>query len=156
MNPAEYRMLHAQWEVLWAKPEKGGPRIVAIDFENDFVGARNLFLKAKKAGKPMATLRCKNVGFPPPEKVLEKIIAYNKQRIWWCPYCMELRRFEKRAWAEIDGHLFSTNEAAYYCPVCDISHRDAHVIKYNPIAQRLMYGRKSRGKKGKRSGKRRR
>lgn len=137
---------------MWVKREKGKNRIIAIDFEDDLVGAMELFEKARKGKKPLATLRCKNVGFPPPEKYYDRMVAYNHKGVWWCPYCMQLRRFEGRHWSSVDDMVFATDEVAYCCPMCDISHRDHHVIKYNPIARRLRDGNKrkrgsSRGRK---------
>lgn len=180
MSAAEHRALYAQWEVIWVVP---GPRIIAQDFESDFVGALELYLKAKRADKKLCTLRCKNVGFPPPEKwrdiepiyakrkgkmiVVDEVLAepptwnrkmryFNSNGVWWCPYCMQLRRFEKRRWAEIDGEPYSS-DPAYYCPICDISHRDAYVIKYNPQAKSIMYAKRSRGgSKSKKKGKKKR
>jgi hypothetical protein len=148
-------MLHANWEVMWVVRHKGENHIIVKDFDHDFVGARDLYVKVKKTDRKMVTLRCRNVGFPPPEQTLEKMLAYNKQRVWWCPYCMELRRFERRAWTEIDGHLYAA-DPKYYCPLCDISHTDAYVIQYNPLAQRLMYGRRSRSRGRKKRGRSRR
>lgn len=152
MNP--YAIEHARWEVMWVTRKKGKPHIVCIEHGTDFMGARRQYLMVRDAGKHMPTLRCANVGFAPTEKIASMMDAYNDKAIWWCPYCMELRRFEKRAYMEIDGHLIGA-EPAYYCPMCDISHNDAHVGKYNPIVQRLRNGKRSRGRKSK-SGKRKR
>lgn len=69
---------HARWQVLWVVKQKGKPpRIVEVDFENDLLSAQALWLKAKQAGKPMTTLRCCNVAFPPPEKYRQH---YEKHR----------------------------------------------------------------------------
>lgn len=149
--PVEYSLFQAKWEVLWVTT-KGGKRIVSMDFDDDFVAALELYLKAKQAEKPLATLRCKNVGFPPPEKCEGKMAGYNKQGVWWCPYCMQLRRFEKRGWTEVDDTPFSS-EPTYFCPICDISQYDGHVIRYNPLARKLQNARRTRGRK--RSGRRR-
>lgn len=114
-----------RWEVLWVVRKKGKqPRIVCIEFENDFSGALQLYLKVKAAGRPLCTLRCTNVGFPPPEKfrphfirvvVGHKVVRrkgrkfrkkiygdqeviplkeLNLKGVWWCPYCREMRRFQ--------------------------------------------------------------
>lgn len=179
-----YTIAKARWEVMWVTVKKGEPHIHCLDFEFDFVGALKLYEKLMKApGRKMVTLRCKNVGFPPPDKWRDiepvygkrkgklvvvdevysdpptyqtKMVKYNRQGVWWCPYCMQLRRFEKRAWTEIDDKMYPA-EPAYCCPMCDISHRDAHVIRYNPIAQRLVYSKrtKSRGRKERKRGRRR-
>lgn len=177
----QWKYDHAQWEVLWVVRRNGENHIVGTDFERDFVGALALYSKAKKAGKKMCTLRCKNIGHAPPDRYRDlepiykkrkgklvvvgermseppqytvKMEKYNRQGVWWCPYCMELRRYEKRGWSEVDDVMFSA-DPKYYCPICDISSSDAQVIKYNPIARRLMYGKKSRGKKkGRKRGRR--
>ncbi len=151
MPLAKFAMEHSGWEVMWVKRKKGKNHIVCIDFEDDLVGAMELFEKAKRGKKPLATLRCKNVGFPPPERYIDRMRAYNHKGVWWCPYCMQLRRFEKRNWMEVEGLIGKYDEGAYFCPMCDISHRDHNVIKYNPIAKRLRDGntrkRSSRGRK---------
>lgn len=124
---------HAGWEVIWAKKDKS---LVAIDFEDNLAEALELYEKVKKAGKPLATLRCKNVAFPPPDKYAEKMDAYNRMGVWWCPYCMKLRRFEKRSWAEMDGHVYEV-DPEYACPICDITHANWAVCKYNPVPRKL-------------------
>lgn len=151
-----YTVEHARWEVIWVtKDKKGKPRIVCIDHGTDFAEARRQYLMVKDAGKHMATLRCANVGFAPPAKLGEMMDLYNRKAIWWCPYCMELRRFEKRVYTEIDGRLISA-DPAYYCPICDISHNDGHVAKHNPIVQRLRNSKRSRGRKSSGSKRKRR
>lgn len=152
--PAPFAVENAKWEVMWVAVKKKEKRIVAIDFDDDFVSALQLYEKARKGKKPLATLRCRNVGFPLPEKHQGRILALNKEGVWWCPFCMQLRRFEKRGWAECDGEIFPS-DPAYYCPMCDISHHNGHVIRFNPIAQMLKIrqakgGRRSRGKRRRR------
>lgn len=171
----------AQWEVMWVVVKKGEKRIVCIDHGGDLVSALEMYMKVKNAGKKVATLRCKNIAFPPPADWVDmepvyakrkgkvvvvdevqsnpptfngKMDAYNGQGIWWCPYCMKLRRFEKRGWAEVEDMTFET-EPQYCCPMCDISHNDWHVAKYNPLAQRIRNAKKSRGRRSK-SGRRKR
>jgi len=149
----KYAVEHAGWEVIWARQDKS---LVAIDFEHDFVGALELYEKIKKAGKPLATLRCKNIGFAPPEKYENKMEAYNHQGVWWCPYCMKLRRFELRAWAEIDDHLYRIDPERF-CPICDISQGDHNICLYNPAARRIRdKPKRLRAGKSSKRGKRRR
>lgn len=58
--------------------------------------------------------------------VYNKMDEYNRQGIWWCPYCIKLRRFK-----EID-----TEEGRELCcPVCWASHRI--VKEYNPLSLNL-------------------
>jgi hypothetical protein len=145
---------NARWDVMWVGK---GKRIIVKEFDEDLVGAIELYMLVKKAKKPMATLRCCNVGFRPPDKYYDKMVAYNKQGVWWCPYCMELRRFEKCLHAFDDFGDAYAIDPEYRCPMCDITHTDWHVIRYNPVAKRLRdrrgarkrssKGRKRRGKK---------
>lgn len=72
--------------------------------------------------------------------------AVNVRGIWWCPYCMKLRRFVKRNYFIIDG--IKVPEVSMNCPVCSISNRDAAIQKYNPIAQRYQEMRRDRSDKG--------
>jgi hypothetical protein len=61
----------ARWQVLWVARRKSGKlAIVENDFEHDLKAAIELYIKAKRAGKPFATLRCCNVAFPPPAKYM--------------------------------------------------------------------------------------
>lgn len=71
MNEHPMTGARARWQVLWvAKRKSGKLAIVETDFEHDFKGAIELYSKAKRAGKTLATLRCCNVSFPPPEKYM--------------------------------------------------------------------------------------
>jgi hypothetical protein len=139
---------NSRWEVMWVVKKGKEPRIICKEFDHDFVSALELYSKLKIAGKKMATLRCCNVGYAPPDRFRDSMMAYNRQGVWWCPYCMQLRRFEKRAWYEVDERLIA-DDPKYYCPMCDISHSDGNVRKYNPLAQNLMNRRRSRGRKAK-------
>jgi hypothetical protein len=158
--------------VLWVVVKKGRKKVVEVDFIDDLQGAIRLYTKAKAAGKPFATMRCTNSGFPPPDKyrpyyVIKKkptgktkvvvkngkrkkvkvvkreevyrepMAAVNLKGIWWCPYCMEMRRFMKQDGFQIEG--VHVKEVGYHCPICGISHRDHHVRKWNPQAQRIQY-----------------
>lgn len=39
-----------------------------VDFEGNLNDAIEVYQKVKRAGKKFATLRCRNSGFPPPDK----------------------------------------------------------------------------------------
>lgn len=56
----------ARWEVIWWNRKK--KRFTVMAFGNDIASAEGLYAKVLVAKKPFATLRCCNVGFPPPEK----------------------------------------------------------------------------------------
>jgi hypothetical protein len=169
---------HVRWEVLWIKVKKKKKKVVVIEFLDDLQGAIELYHKAKNAGKPFATLRCCNVGFPPPDKYRprwvvkktgtgkyvyvnkrskktgkvkkvkverikreeiyhEPMAAMNLRGWWWCPYCMEMRRFEKQNGFLVEG--VRVPEVGFHCLICGVSHRDHHVRKWNPQAQRVEY-----------------
>lgn len=57
---------NARWEVIWWNRKK--KHFSVMPFGNDLAGAEALYAKVAAAGKPFATLRSCNVGFPPPEK----------------------------------------------------------------------------------------
>lgn len=164
LNDAAHR---ARWQVLWLKDG----RIVKHDFEHDLHGATQLYLKVRSAGRKGATLRCANMGFPPPEKLLPRVVKVkqeldtprivrrqgkryrqthtvkemvyqplkklNRQGIFWCPYCMELRRFVHRNGFRVDGIYVAEKRLA--CPMCRVTQRDANVIKYNPMMAQIRY-----------------
>ena len=171
----------ARWRVAWVVKRKGEIVVIEKDFEHDLNAAIELYVKAKRAGKHMATLVCCNVGFPPPErlqphhkKVYEKkrvgkkmkkvgrLVAINPihnlnlKGIWYCPYCRELRRFEKQDGFEVSQVLVAVE--GLHCQICGASHRDGHVRKWNPVARSVTFkqtrrtsgstGRRSRGGKG--------
>lgn len=157
----------ANWEVLWIRNKK----VQRKDCGHDLMEAMRIFMLATEAGRKGVTLRCKNMGFPPPAKYLPyeakmkkpldkpKIIRkdgkryvkkfevvvitknpmkdLNTQGIWWCPYCMKLRRFVKRY--ETNVGKVRVPDTAMVCPMCGIPHRDFNVRKYNPIATQVYY-----------------
>lgn len=157
---------HARWEVIWIG-ERGGK--VRKKFGPNLVEAQRLYLKARDAGKKGVTLRCTNVGFPPPEKYLPREVivtrrvngrkkrfkktivpmkAANARGIWWCPYCMEMRRFET-----VDGFTYDgirVEEKRHVCPVCEINVTDVRVREYNPMAAQVEFS--LRGRSGKKKG----
>ena len=154
----------ARWEVIfWNKKHK---RFTVMEFDNDMASAEELYAKAVAAGKPLATLRCCNVGFPPPTKYRPRVVKkvkkervrgrikktivevdvepmseLNLQGVWWCPYCRKMRKFRNQ-----DGFTYTHGDKDYwvdargmYCPVCEISHTNHHVRKWNPHAARMSY-----------------
>lgn len=151
-----YSVETANWEVMWVTVKKGEKRIVSTQFGSDFVAAQELYVKVLKAKKPLATLACVNIGFPPPEKYMGKMAALNRQGLWWCPFCMKLRRFEKTHWREIDGDMYTVDDAVYRCPMCETGHSSWDVRRWNPIASRLYEGKRARGNTSGKRKKRRR
>lgn len=179
----DYLMMgdYTRWEVIWISTKTGRKRVIVQEFDTDLKGALDLYVRAKAAGKPFATLRCCNVGFPPPEKYRPHYVTvktgeykivrrggkrYRKPKyktvwytplhkvnlkgIWWCPYCREFRKFMKQSGARSEG-VFIASEGMY-CPICQISHRNSHVRKWNPKAQEIEFkiGRRSSRGSGKR------
>lgn len=149
------------WEVLWVA--KG--RRQRKDFGHDIAGARELENKLLRAGRKDVTLRCKNYGFPPPEKYqpYHVIVRRGKKRfratrvpmkalnlrgIFWCPYCMKLRRFKTVSGFVLEG--IRMEEKRHICPVCHINVSDRHVKIHNPLAGRIEYD--LRGRSGKKKG----
>jgi hypothetical protein len=140
---------------MW-KGKKG--YIVEKKFDNDFAGALDAYTTLKAAGKKWVTLRCCNVGFAPPrnithapvatykivtrggKKYKKKVITetdlmpeYNAKDVWWCPFCIKLRRFYR-----------DTDEpyrVVMRCPVCEISNYDWHVKRWNPQAKTIEFRR---------------
>lgn len=157
----------ARWEVLWIRKGK----VQRKDCGNNLIEAIEILERVKAAGRKGATLRCKNMGFPPPAKYLPyeekqkvplerpvivkrggkryrkthevKLVSVNpmeqKNRvgIWWCPYCMKLRRFVKQKSMKVDN--VTVMDTAMACPMCKVTHRDHNVRKYNPMALQVYY-----------------
>lgn len=61
---------------------------------------------------------------------------YNLKGWWWCPYCREMRKFQSQSGFPIGERSF-VEAKGMYCPLCGVSHRDAHVRKWNPHAWRM-------------------
>lgn len=145
---------NARWQVLWVADK----RVVRKDFGPDLSRATEVYAKAVAAGKRAATLRCCNVGFAPPIKlqphdvfVVKKVKRNGRikrvkipklvlpldklnreQGVWWCPYCMKLRKFIKRKGYRLDNVW--VEDVHHACPMCNVSHRDFHVRRWNPVA----------------------
>jgi hypothetical protein len=151
---------HAHWEVRWVHNR----RVVVIDCGDDLAEAVRIYTLALRGSKLATTLRCKNVGFPPPARLravherraadgIERIphlYFYNLRGWWWCPYCMQVRKFRLlRGFHDADTWVPT---AGYHCPMCKISHRDGCVRKWNPLAARLyVEGVRAHGHTGPRS-----
>lgn len=159
--------MRVQWEVLWIA--KGTTH--SKEFEHDLASALELHNKLIAGGRAGVTLRSMNMQFPPPDKYADKedvaigkrrgIIVYEKQLIvprvytilmgglnargiWYCPYCIKMRRFKKTDCFVIDG--VQVDEPAMSCPMCGASHR--LVRKYNPMSARYDRLRATRSDKG--------
>lgn len=153
-----HSIVNARWEVIWL----GKRGLVRKEFEHDFSDALRTYALLKSNGKKLVTLRCMNVGFPPPshithhEEVSWQIVTrrgkrlrrktvtvvnlmgqHNEKGVWWCPYCIQLRPFKlKQDW---------TGRKHMVCPVCGINERNFHVRQHNPKAIVVEYSRRRRG-----------
>lgn len=144
---------NARWEVLWL----GKRGITRKAFEHDFSEALRTYVLLKSNGKKLVTLRCCNVGFPPPSTITaspvttwrvvtrggrrykKKEITYvdrmpelNREGILWCPYCIALRPYKI---------VKEYRQVLMVCPVCRITSRDFHVRRHNPQASVIEYRR---------------
>jgi len=65
----------ARWQVLWVKDGK----VHKKDFEHDLMAAVELREKLVQGDRKNVTLRCCNMGFPPPEKYLPKQVKMKRK-----------------------------------------------------------------------------
>lgn len=175
-----YTTQHVNWEVRWIGARG---KVNVRKFGHDYVEAVRVYTLAVQAGKRAATLRSANIGFPPPpEKYadLEKYprgrskrtgkIVYgvrvkephtylvrmrqvNAKGLWWCPFCMKMRKFVKKPGFTYEG-IF-VDKVHYACPMCAVMHDDGSVRKYNPIVTMMEMRGRAR-KRSRRSRRRRR
>lgn len=157
------------WSVLWFVPKTD--TIIRHRYGADLGEAVRVYSLVKRAGRVNATLRCDNIGFPPPKKWqphyvrVPKIVEgtrgkkrrvyetqhrvpmnkANRAGIYWCPYCREMRRFQLQNGFHSEGQWCPDPDprGGLYCPMCGISHRDFHVRRWNPIADRHYLTKKS-------------
>jgi hypothetical protein len=143
------------WAVMWVAVTDDGPTVIEKWCGTDFSEAQRIFALAVRAEKRHATLRCANVSFPPPKKYRSKMNEVNLRGVFWCPYCIQMRRFQKQDGFMHDD-IFIPRES-YYCPVCGISCHNGSERRYNPKAvvisepkRRVRRSNKQRGKRTKR------
>ena len=120
----------ARWEVLWVRPKGGWARKA---FDQDFSAALRTHNLLLLSGRKGVTLRSCNVGFPLPKRYEKKISRLNARGVYWCPYCITLRRFA------LDDY-----KRFMYCPVCDATTGNFHVRQTNPKATVIGYRRTRR------------
>lgn len=161
--------------MIWVKSD-GTLKQVRCGF--DFSKALKIYTLAVKQQKRAATLRSDNVGFPPPLKFADTMLVpigrskrtrkivhkrvlieppqyqtkmrkLNIRGVFWCPYCIKPRKFTRRKGYYVDNVW--CEDPRLCCPVCNISHRDGHVARFNPIAVELAFRQgRTRGKKRRR------
>lgn len=155
----------ARWEVIWWSRKK--KMFIVKVFGNDLAGAEALYMVVARANAPLATLRCCNVGWPPPEKYrpytktmakrvrvrgkvkkvpveveVTPMTEVNLKGVWWCPYCRKMRKFKEldgMMYTDPGGHEYYLDGKIWACPVCQITHTNHHVRKWNPHAQRMPF-----------------
>ena len=82
----------------------------------------------------------------PPSGVPPANARRQRARVVVVPMCMQMRRFARREGFSFEGLWIG--EPAMACPMCGMSHGDASVAKYNPLAQRIGELRRTRSDKG--------
>lgn len=146
----------ANWEVIWLNPKT--KKLKRMDFGHNLSDAMEIYLKVKGKRK-FATLRCKNFGFEPPQELQPRTVVFkkpqlykgrkirsavvvpmkkkNREGIYWCPYCRELRRFKIITKFQVGNQV--VHQKRFVCPVCRVSTLDHHVRKWNPDAIKIQY-----------------
>jgi hypothetical protein len=142
--PNNFWIKNLSWSVFWYSKKKD--KWVRKRFKDDFNAALKFY---STHSYPGITLHVDNHSFSPPVRITEhsevqweiirrngkrykkKVIRlvnlmddYNRKGIWWCGYCIQLRRFIL---------IESDKGPEMYCPVCTASHRINR--QYNPQAQ---------------------
>ena len=143
--PSAHWTRYQFWSVFWYSTKK--KRYVRKRFREDLAAALKFF---GEKDYPAITLHADNHGYPPPRRITEhehitwKIVRkggkkykrkvvdivnlmseYNAKGIWWCPYCIKLRRFDLVE--TMRGHEM-------VCPVCQISSYESKTRDCNPKA----------------------
>lgn len=158
---------YQNWSVFWYSKNKG--KWLRKRFREDFGAAVKFF--GENQHRPGITLHPDNHGYPPPKRIThhervtweivkrkgkkykKKVVTvvnlmdeYNSKGIWWCSYCVQLRRFKE---------IQTERGPELYCPVCKVSHR--LVKDHNPKALVIeMHKAQRRTPNGKPRGRRRR
>lgn len=156
--------MRARWEVLWVKDG----RLHRVGTGEDLYEALRIYtLAVKSPGRKAVTLRCANLGFPPPRKLQPRVIKFNPPKrsrrtgelvyearvtpmekmnrdgIWWCPFCIKLRRFKyERGWWTQERAWMA--QPRMVCPTCGVDHNSFDVRKWNPRASMLFHSDKVR------------
>lgn len=144
----------ARWSVYYHRKGKWRRKKFADDFGAALKFHNELIVGNTAKG---TTLHCDNISFPPPnhiakhERVEWEIVKksvkgrmkrfkkkrivivnlmaeYNAKGIWWCPYCIKLRRFKE---------VQTDRGRELCCPVCWAS--QYLVREYNPLATIIEY-----------------
>lgn len=151
MHTANDAAERARWQVVWVRPDG---KVVRHDTGDDFHEAMKVYTRAVTGGRRAVTLRCKNMSFPPPpqyrptvEPILDKrgrptgetvkhepLHDVNRRGVWWCPYCIKMRKFRHRpGYYTTEGVWMA--EPAMVCPMCHIEHTSFFVKFWNPLAR---------------------
>jgi len=131
----------ARWSVFYRRNGKQKRRKFGTEFDE----ALKFYTTV-----PNATLHCDNVSFYPPErlthhehttwtvatvkgkrykrrvtKTVNLLREYNHKGIWWCCYCVKLRRFKE---------ITTERGVEMCCPVCWVSSYEGATRHANPMA----------------------
>lgn len=148
--PLKSAVEYARWEVIWRR--KG--RKFKVKFGRNYSDAEELYFRLLSKGIKTATLRCANVGFPPPERFQPRYVwkkrrgrrvqvlrnpmrKLNAAGVWWCPYCRRFRRV-KEGKLKV-GRSGKSRRPYWSCPECGVKHTNYYVYTYNPAALDLAY-----------------
>lgn len=151
--------MRARWEVVYVKDR----RLHRVGTGDDFGEALRVYeLAILSPARSAVTLRCTNMGFPPPERLRARTVVFNPPRrrkgtrelvsevrvvpmeklngegMWWCPFCVKLRRFKyQKGWWTQEGAWMA--EPRMVCPMCKVDHNSFEVRRWNPRASTLFY-----------------
>lgn len=109
----------ARWEVIWWNKKK--KRFTVMEFGNDLASAEALYARVCASSKPFATLRCCNVGFPPPEKY-RPYQWTEKVKTGTTIVKRRGKRYRKTKYREVvhdvDPMIEVNLKGAWWCPYC--------------------------------------
>lgn len=129
---------HTRWSVFFIRNGEINRKRFGSDYHEALEYYTKLKIYEDKGGKiSKISLGCDNYGFPPPEKYIDRMDKVNDKGIHWCPFCIQMRKFELME--PFIGEI-NHDHAGYYCMFCEISHRNELVRRYNPgLAQKPYY-----------------
>lgn len=130
----------AKWEVLWIKNRK----IQKHDCGSDLGEALRVYMLVKLAERPGATLRCKNMGFPPPEEYLPRHVRVKQKVELPRPKIVTRKgkRYRKTHEVVIKEGLYTpmkkrNAEGIWWCPYCREFRR---FVKKNNVSVPVVQG----------------
>lgn len=150
----------AHWSVYWF----GKGRWKRKRFRTEYDSALKWYIE--NLHRTGITLHSDNVAFPAPRRlthyeetqwrvvtkkgkkykkrytvVTNRMRELNARGIWWCPYCIKLRRFRE---------IRTDRGVETYCPVCTVSNYLMAVRQHNPKAVIIEHHKPQRSPRGRR------